>query len=178
MRRRPPGKNDIGPEAKEAVPALIKTLKEDWSYYHAATTLWKIGPSAKEAVPALIDLLKDKNTEIRYEAAYAIVIIDVTAAKPTIPILLQWLVDDNAPEYTSEMAAESLVKIGKPAVPLIINTLRDKNSLVRYMSVKILGEIGTDAKDAESSLVKLLKDKDHDVRVSAKEALGKIRTSK
>jgi hypothetical protein len=46
----------IGPEAKEAVPALITTLKDqnvDVRRY-AASVLGEIGPPAKEAVPALI----------------------------------------------------------------------------------------------------------------------------
>jgi HEAT repeat protein len=58
-----PGK--LGPEAKEAVPELIKLLAESPIKagpirFHAATALGQIGAEAKEAVPALVKLLNEK----------------------------------------------------------------------------------------------------------------------
>ena len=53
---------EIGPDAKEAVPALIKVLKRAKHVqirHTAAETLGKVGPNAKEAIPALIEALKD-----------------------------------------------------------------------------------------------------------------------
>ena len=54
----------IGPEAKEAIPALIAALKDDdpWVRRTAAEALGGIGPAAKEAIPAVITALKgDEN---------------------------------------------------------------------------------------------------------------------
>ena len=47
----------VGPAAKDAVPALVKALgdsdKQVWSY--AIGALAALGPEAKEAIPALLD---------------------------------------------------------------------------------------------------------------------------
>jgi HEAT repeat protein len=64
----------IGPEAKEAVPALIAALKDQDAgvRWEAATALGEIGLEAKEAVPALIAALKDQNELVRWYAARAL----------------------------------------------------------------------------------------------------------
>jgi HEAT repeat protein len=64
----------IGPAAKEAVPALIAVLKDEDSELRAsaATALGGIGPAAKEAVPALSVALKDKDKRVREIAASAL----------------------------------------------------------------------------------------------------------
>ncbi len=47
----------LGPEAKEAVPALLARFKEAPVEHTAiARALGSIGPAAKEAVPTLIDV--------------------------------------------------------------------------------------------------------------------------
>jgi HEAT repeat protein len=56
----------IGPGAKEAVPALIKALKD--KYYtvrqFAAQALGEIGPEAEAAIPQLTAALKDPAEEV------------------------------------------------------------------------------------------------------------------
>jgi HEAT repeat protein len=49
------------PAAKDAVPAMIETLKDKDTGVRksAALALGLIGPAAKDAVPALIEALKD-----------------------------------------------------------------------------------------------------------------------
>jgi HEAT repeat protein len=47
---------EIGP-GKDAVPALIRALDDQWAYMGAITALGRIGPGAKEAVPALLKAL-------------------------------------------------------------------------------------------------------------------------
>ncbi len=58
----------IGPAAKEAVPALIAALKDEYRWV-AASALGKIGPAA---VPALIAALKDEDGSVRVSAAFAL----------------------------------------------------------------------------------------------------------
>ncbi len=71
----------IGPEAKDAVPALIAALKDpdEKVRERAAESLDRIGPAAKDAVPALIAALKDSNEDVRNKAAGALRRIDPTA---------------------------------------------------------------------------------------------------
>jgi HEAT repeat protein len=76
----------IGPEAKEAVPALITTLKDqnvDVRRY-AASVLGEIGPPA---VPELIAALKDQDAEVRRHAASALE-KNGPEAKEAVPALI------------------------------------------------------------------------------------------
>jgi HEAT repeat protein len=52
---------EVGPAAKEAVPALIAALKgmDDGVRESAASALGRIGPAAREAIPALEAAARD-----------------------------------------------------------------------------------------------------------------------
>lgn len=66
----------MGPAAREAVPALIETLRDEnesavvrqW----AAWSLGQIGPDARGAVPALVEALGDASPNVREAAAEAL----------------------------------------------------------------------------------------------------------
>ena len=64
----------IGPEAKEAVPALIIALNDQSEGVRssAASALGRIRPEAKESVPALIIALNDQSEWVRHSAASAL----------------------------------------------------------------------------------------------------------
>jgi HEAT repeat protein len=55
------GLGQIGPAAREAVPALLPFLKDDELFRTTAETLSKMGPAAREVVPDLIELWKAEN---------------------------------------------------------------------------------------------------------------------
>ena len=63
-----------GPEAKEAVPALIAALKDKDKHVRrsAAYALARIGTDASEAIPSLREALKDPDPKLREAVAYAI----------------------------------------------------------------------------------------------------------
>ncbi|MCX8015361.1 MAG: HEAT repeat domain-containing protein [candidate division WOR-3 bacterium] len=67
----------------------------------------------------------------------------------------------------------SLIAIGKPALPHLIDGLKFPNPAIQHNSVRILSEIG-DA-TITTSLVNLLKDPDGSVRARALEVLGNIK---
>jgi HEAT repeat protein len=67
------GLSQMGSEAREAVPALIESLKrESLVRQNAALALGAIGPEASDAVPALIELLHDPEWTVRRQAATAL----------------------------------------------------------------------------------------------------------
>jgi HEAT repeat protein len=81
-----------GPEAKDAVPALIKVLKDKdvgntQTQGGAARALGKIGPEAKAAVPALIAALDGKDYYVRNWAIFALGAIGREARPATDAIL-------------------------------------------------------------------------------------------
>lgn len=68
-----------------------------------------------------------------------------------------------------QRARQSLVAIGKPAVPLLIEALSNHDAQVRWEAVKTIGEIR--APIAAAALVETLEDEEFDVRWLAAEAL-------
>jgi hypothetical protein len=78
----------------------------------------------------------------------------------------------SSPYTVSRSAAKALVKIGKPAVKPLIETLKDKDNPVRRAVIEALGEIGD--KKAIKPLIEALKDNDRYVRRSAAKVLKKV----
>jgi HEAT repeat protein len=68
----------IGPEAGEAVPALIRTLGSDESALRAtaALALSGLGTDAKAAISPLQQALQDQNEDVRRQAKEAVLKID------------------------------------------------------------------------------------------------------
>jgi HEAT repeat protein len=67
---------------------------------------------------------------------------------------------------------QSLVSMGKAALPLLIEALKNKHYLVRWEAAKALGEIGDP--QAAPALVEALEDEEFDVRWLAAEGLIKL----
>jgi hypothetical protein len=100
----------IGPAAKDAVPALIEVLKDkdDRVRNYAASALGKIGPAA---VPALMEALKDKDINVRNAAVRALGQIG-PAAKAAVPSLKAMSENDTS-AYARGAAARALKQIEK-----------------------------------------------------------------
>jgi HEAT repeat protein len=66
----------IGPDAKEAVPALLAILREPDSdeglRLSVVDTLGRIGPAAREAAPTLKDMMQDPSSQMRRAAKQAL----------------------------------------------------------------------------------------------------------
>ena len=69
-------------------------------------------------------------------------------------------------------ARQSLVAMGKAAVPLLTEALKSKNSMTKWEAAKALGEIGDPS--TAPTLVEALEDEDFDVRWLAAEGLTKM----
>jgi len=97
----------FGPAAKEAVPALIESLKDKGiasfggpNQGFAAVALGQIG---QDAVPALVEALKDKDKSVSRLAAYALGQIG-QEAKAVVPSLEELLKKEKV-EYVRRAAA-------------------------------------------------------------------------
>ena len=81
--------------------------------------------------------------------------------------------------YDTESSKESLVKIGKAAVPALINRLdktTNQDGGLQYQIITILGKIGKDAGSAEPAISRVLKiNKNQDVVYAAEAALQLIK---
>lgn len=88
---------EIGPEAKEAEPALIEVLNNDSNLdvrRIAAYALGRIKPELREAELVLVKTLEDINPGVRRMAAFALGRMGGKATS-SIPALLETLQDDD-----------------------------------------------------------------------------------
>jgi HEAT repeat protein len=170
---------EMGPTAKDAVPALVRLLDvaDRATATEALIALASIGPAAKDAVPVLLKKFADPNFELRPGAAYALTKIGATEAIPR----LQQTVKTTDNERLRMACAWALVQFEpaneeyvRLALPGLEKTLFDEWSLVRKESASALARIGPRAKSAAPSLVKLLSDTDPQVRREALYALWRV----
>ncbi len=168
---------EIGIPPREAIQPLIEALEDSNRIVraNAAFALGKIGPPAKQAIPTLTKLLTDPDADVRAAASKAVGAIDPKATVAIEPLVRglsgDWLERKNA--------IESLSKMGKAAVPAVTEALRDRDVKVRLSAAFVLGEIGSEAKDAVPALIIRLKDHAElpggiPVNQVVAEALGKI----
>ena len=170
---------EIGPAAKDAVPALSVLLKvrvvgsasylwSDAVRMAAIEALGSIGPGAVGAVPALSETLKDRWHDLaRRKAVEALRKIGSAEA---VPALIRALADK---DEVRRLAAFALGTIGQAAIPALIERLKDKTS-GRAGAAHALTQIGPAAKAAVPALVGVLKDVDTFASRAASGALVRI----
>ncbi|AFZ22543.1 PBS lyase HEAT-like repeat protein,HEAT repeat protein [Cylindrospermum stagnale PCC 7417] len=89
--------------------------------------------------------------------------------------LIEKLIDNDA--HISSIAADALVNIGSPAVPSLIEALKNQDHNLRWHAASILGDLGAEAAPAVPALTAALQDEDGQVRLYATLALGNIGTA-
>jgi HEAT repeat protein len=162
-----------GPEAKEAIRALIEVLQDKDEYVRTAAgrALGKMGPEAERAISALMKMIKDQVMIVRMGAASGLGGIG-PKAREAIPLLADALESPHEDHNVKREAAEALGKMGPEAIPALIKALQNNQYFARRMSALALGEIG--GADVVPALIKALQDDDRSVRVISVQALGKI----
>jgi formylglycine-generating enzyme required for sulfatase activity len=161
---------EMGPSA---VPVLIKVCVDGKSADVRLATiklLNKIGVAKKEYVPSLLKLLNSKHSDIKMYTLKKLGQIGPDAAA-AVPFLIKELGVRN--EHKA-YALETLVKIGKPAVPSLINKLGDSNDEIKKDAARTLGKIGPEAVAAVPELIKTFSECGPNIRQAAAEALGNI----
>jgi HEAT repeat protein len=163
---------DMGPEAKDAVPALLKASRvdDDLTRFPVAEALWKITRDAPTAVALLTESLKDGVfLPTRMDAASLLAEIG-PASQPAAPSLVGMLGCGN--EEAARVAAHALSAIGKKAVPLVVASLSSSNPSQRQFALHALGRIGLQEPDALSAVISALRDDAWLVRLTAANTLG------
>ncbi|MHC4645013.1 MAG: HEAT repeat domain-containing protein [Planctomycetota bacterium] len=169
----------LGPDAVDAIPALISVLKSESRSdvrFKIASGLEEIGPAGKAMAPGLIRgliqlLTKDPSSSVRYSIAATLGKLG-PEAKAAVPYLIETLETDG--EAPRREAAKALGLIGDPnAVTALEAALSDKEPPVRRAAAVALGQLGPAAVKAVPSLIKKLQN-DKLLRTEAARALGLI----
>jgi HEAT repeat protein len=166
------GLSELGPDAREAVPSIIKALsdKDDQVRAGAAAALGNGGPIAIE-IPALIEALKDPAPPVQFSAVKAAGRMG-PAAKALVPALIARmdntandLVARQRPDTTLDLfilkgAAEAIGSVGpeaKQAVPSLIEFISPgEGFFTTRPAIRALGQIGPAAKQAIPKLKEVL----------------------
>jgi HEAT repeat protein len=164
--------------AEAATPTITKALADPnpSTKLAAVHTLGQIGPKASSAIPDLIRLMADSDKSTLEAVQAALENIDANwRSDPAVPVLVATLaIRLSDPEISGKLAAQTLILIGAPAVPTLIDALQNGNLLARENSALALGQIGKDAKEAIPALTEALEDENHRVQTEAAIALQRI----
>ena len=156
----------IGPEAKDAVPTLVKLLDHEQERLRAAAlyALGEMGPPASETTEKIVKAMRTRSAMVRYQSVLAMGKIGTVALAD-----LRSLLQDDLPEVRADTAcAVGLFgKHAKEAMPELQLALKDSSEEVRAMAVFSLGGMGNDAGAALPDIVKLLHDQDFQVQGAA-----------
>jgi HEAT repeat protein len=164
----------LGPQAKDAVPALIRLLtdKDGWTRMDAAACLARIGPEAESAVPALLAGLQATNINrqayqnLRYWSLFALGEMG-SRARSAVPQL---------ETMTNDVAARlALIKIRQQPRQPFLEQLKDMSDPETWRQTAwLVGSLGTNAEPAIPLLLDVVAQSNLNFRATALGVLGDI----
>lgn len=164
-----------GVRARAAVPSLRERLSDADAGVRvcSAQALWRIEGKAEFVVTALISAIEDRAGG--WQAPFVLGEMG-TNAQRAVSALIQAMKRERVPRplRSPPAAAFALGRVGLPAVPALIETLRDSEAPVRMAAAIALGFIGPSAEEAVPHLLCLLKDGDLETRQAATLGLAAI----
>ncbi len=176
----------IGPEAREAVAALMEAMKarDNVLCDCSIEALGEIGPDAKQAIPAIVERLGDHREakalgephhwtyagtwHVGITAWSALGKMGPDAAVGLIPALNH---QDKEVRQQAALALKELGPLALPALDALVASLRDSEDEVRQYAACALGGIGSAAQSALPALLKAVQDPSSRVREEAVDAL-------
>jgi len=153
----------------QVVPTFWRKDFEALVIVDFALELRDMGLATPEIISDLYGALRDPFWRIRAAAAEALGRLAPATAVP-------WLIEAlrGKDEGLREHATDTLIRIGHPAVPALIELLKDDDKRMRYVAIWALGQIGPVTNEIVPALIAALKDKDEAVRFAAAQAIGEI----
>ncbi len=173
--------HDIGPAAKDAVPALCNAIAREPDQtlrYNFAQALGKLRSRSDLSVPALTKTLRDSEWIVRSYAAHALGDFGADA-KSAVPALMTALKD--ADGHVRVSAALALWQVNgktEPSLDVLIACLKipKEHNYVPDAAAEALGKMGPSAKGATPALHELLADQNawRGSRIAAAAALWRV----
>ncbi len=169
---------EMGPAAKDAVPALSKSLadKDPEVRMQSVMALGAIGPEAKGATPLLVAGLDDSTVGVRYASAFALGAIGAPEAiaalekaegdnDPFIAMVAAWAVAKSKPEDAAATAK---------AVEKIIAALKHDDARVRLGAARALLELNAPRDIVGPALLAAMNDANPEVQENVYRALASL----
>src|SRR5439155_8162440 len=138
----------------------------------------EIGPDAAPALTALVRAAIDRDEGVRRMASEVLARVDpawpiAPATRLALPALIEG-VRSNLPRV-SRAAAALLVRVGRPAVPALVELVADWEAEAHRMAaLHILAQLGPSAGDAAPALADVLAGGETQFRQAAAEALARL----
>jgi HEAT repeat protein len=159
----------MGPDAKKAVPDLVKLLEHPQERIRGAAlyALGEIGPDAKEAAAAIVKQIGTPSPMVRYNAVLALGKIGTVVVDD-----LRELLADKTPEVRAD-AARALRLFGTEravALPDLDAALKDRSEDVRAAAALAIGGMEKAAQDRLPQIIEMLLDDAYEVQVAALQA--------
>ncbi len=163
----------MGPQAASAVPALVPGLsdRDPRLRKKTADVLRSIGPPARQAVSTLLAALNDPEADVRAASAWALQAIkpDAKAVMPTLVAHLH-----ARPDRRCYVVVYAIAALGEPAVPVLIDLLRDDDPETRQVAGYALSGMGRAARSSIPALLKALRLPDRRTREYVARALARV----
>ena len=148
---------EIDPTDGKAVPLLREKLKgqDIFGRIEALRVLNKMGTKAKPALPEIIAVLKDNRDDEAMRLAGEILSKFGSESAVAIPVFIEFMNSKyrNYQDYSANM----LSKIGVPAIPALVDRLKNGETDTKEAAATALGKIGPAAKDAIPALIETTK---------------------
>ncbi|HEV3164424.1 MAG TPA: HEAT repeat domain-containing protein, partial [Isosphaeraceae bacterium] len=149
--------------------------------------VWALGCFGKQAQAAVPDLMEElRQGQLKDEATDALVRIGA-GTEVTVPSLIERFLKEGCQHLTgmgtigfSPYIKVTLVRIGGPAVPALLDVLQGPNRDMRVCAAEALGEIGPPARAAVTPLIRAIEHPENEIVVGeilsghAVRALGRI----
>jgi HEAT repeat protein len=167
---------NIPDEPKLILPVAVGLLK-DANPSIRQTAIFVLSGQGAAAVPHLITVLKEGDPAAQMQAVNALQRVPGADLKEALPALLPLL--KQGQPFNRRNVVVTLGRIGEPAIPHLIDCLKDSEPQVRWPAVDALRTLGPAAKKAVPILEELpLKDPNIQVRRSAVAAVAMIEPEK
>ena len=166
----------LGPDASDAVPALIEVVETDEDARNPAIqALGAIGQKAAPAVPALVKVLGEGDDTLQYWALDALREIGPGARGAKDAVAKAMLTDDRERRWD---AATALIAVGEVSEDMsgVLNALKGDKAHFSRRTIETLIAAGPAAKSAAPTLLKTMNDDGAEpyLRIACAKALPKI----